>query len=227
LRPLQRQLLLGVPRPGPPRRLGVAKQLQRLAEHARLDLRFLVALLRLLDQVGDALLEAVEVGEHQLGLDDFSVRDRIDPPLDMGDVAALEAAQHMDDGLDLPDVGEELVAQPFALRGAAHQAGDVDEFELGLDLLRRLGEAGDLVEPRVGHRNPPDIGLDRAEGIVRRLRRRRLSQRIEQGRLADVRQPNDPAAKTHGLKHSVRPEPVEGLLFLEMGGFDRLSPNGC
>ena len=33
----------------------------------------------------------------------------------MGDVVILEAAQHMHDGVDLADVGEELVAQPFAL----------------------------------------------------------------------------------------------------------------
>ena len=104
----------------------------------RLDLGFLVALLRLLDEVGHALLEALEVGEHQLGLDRLGVGDRIDPALDMGDVAALEAAQHMDDRVDLADVAEELVAEALALRGAAHQPGNVDEFELGLDLLADL-----------------------------------------------------------------------------------------
>ena len=52
-------------------------------------------------------------------------------PVDVGHVAVLEAAQHVGDGVDLADVGEELVAQALALAGAAHQAGDVDEFELG------------------------------------------------------------------------------------------------
>ena len=61
----------------------------------------------------------------------------IDPALDVGDVAVLEAAQHVDDRIDLADVGEELVAEPFALGGAADQPGDVDELDLGLDLLRR------------------------------------------------------------------------------------------
>ena len=36
-------------------------------------------------------------------------------PFDVGHVAALEAAQHVDDRVDLADVGEELVAEPFAL----------------------------------------------------------------------------------------------------------------
>ena len=115
----------------------VAQQLERLAEHRGLDLRFLVALLRFLDEVGHAPLEAVEVGEHQLGLDRLGVGDRIDAALDVGDVAAFEAAQHVDDRVDLADVGEELVAEPFALGRAADQAGDVDELDLGLDLLRR------------------------------------------------------------------------------------------
>jgi hypothetical protein len=46
----------------------------------------------------------------------------IDLALDMGDVAVLEAAQHMGDGVAFADIGEELVAQAFALGGAAHEA---------------------------------------------------------------------------------------------------------
>jgi hypothetical protein len=33
----------------------------------------------------------------------------------------------MDDGVHFADIGEELIAEPFALRGAAHQTGDIDE----------------------------------------------------------------------------------------------------
>ena len=56
---------------------------------------------------------------------------------------------------------------------------------------------GDLLQARIGHRDPADIGLDRAERIIGRLRRRRLGQRVEQGGLADIRQPDDPATKAH------------------------------
>ena len=92
-------------------------------------LGFLVAALRLLLERGDALLQALEIGEHQLGLDRLDVGDRIDLALDMDDVAVLEAAHDVGDGVDLADVGEELVAEAFALRRAAHEAGDVDEGE--------------------------------------------------------------------------------------------------
>ena len=126
----------------------VAQQVERLAEHGRLDLRFLVALLGLLDEVRDAPLEAIEVGEHQLGLDRLGVGDRVDAALDVGDVAALEAAQDVDDGVHLADVGEELVAEAFALGRAADEAGDVDELDLRLDLLRGLRDAREIWSSR-------------------------------------------------------------------------------
>jgi hypothetical protein len=109
----------------------------------------------------------------------------------------LEAAQHMDDRIHFADVGEELIAQPFAFRRAAHQAGNVDEFELSLDHAGALRDLGDLLQARVRDGHAADIGLDRAKGVIGRLRRRRFGERIEQGGLADIRQPDDTATKTH------------------------------
>ncbi len=119
----------------------------------------------------------------------------------MLDVVVFEAAQDVDHRVDLADVTEELVAQPFALRRAADQARDVDEAELGGDDLGRLGDGRQRLEPRIGHPDVADVGLDRAERIVRRLRRLRLGQRVEQRRLADIGQAHDPATKTH---HALR-----------------------
>ena len=60
-----------------------------------------------------------------------------------------------------------------------------------------LAIAGERVQPRVGHRDLADVGLDGAEGIVRRLRRGGARQRVEQGGLADVRQADDSAFQAH------------------------------
>jgi hypothetical protein len=125
------------PRPSA-RRCARAARFQRGLQ--RLDQRhlrggFLVAAARALHQALRPLLQAVEVGEHQLRLDRLGVADRVDAALDMGDVAILEAAQHMDDRVHLADVRQELVAQALALGGAAHQPGDVHEFEAGRDDL--------------------------------------------------------------------------------------------
>jgi len=162
-------------------------------------LRLLVAAARLLLQRVNAPLQAIEIGQHQFGLDRLDVGDRIDLALDVGDVAVLEAAHHVRDRIDLADVGEELVAEALAFRGAAHQAGDIDEGEPRRHDLRRLGERRQRIEPRVRHRHLADVRLDGAERIVRRLRGRGRGQRIEERRFADVRQPDDAALEAHGL----------------------------
>jgi hypothetical protein len=152
----------------------------------------------MIGSIAIAALQAFEVGEHQLGLDRLGVGDGIDAALDMGDVAVLEAAQHVHDGIDLADIGEELVAEPFTLRGAAHEAGNVDEGDARRNELLRPGDVGELPHARVGDGDLAGVRLDGAEGIVRRLRRRRLRERIEEGRFADVRQTDDTAFEAHG-----------------------------
>ena len=147
----------------------------------------------------DALLERVEIGQHQFGLDRLDVGDRIDLAFDMRDVAILEAAHHMGDGIDLADVGEELVAEALALRSAAHEAGDVDEGQARRNDLLRAGDLRQHVKARIGHAHVADIGLDGAERIVRRLRRRRLRQRIEERGLADIGKSDDATLETHQL----------------------------
>ncbi len=175
---------------------GLQRRQHRLHDREQ-GLGLLVVAARLLGGGVDAALQALEVGQHQLGLDGVGVADGIDIALDMRDFA-LETAEHVDDGVDLADVGEELVAEPFALAGAAHQAGDVDEAELGRHDLRRLGKAGEHLQPLVGHGDAADVRLDGAERVVGRLRRRRRRQRVEERRLADVRQPDDAAFEAHG-----------------------------
>ena len=148
------------------RRLAFAQEHKRALDQLERLLRFLVLAAHLALERRDALLQAVEIGEHQLGLDGLGVGDRIDAALDMDDVVILEAAEHIGDGVDLADHGEELIAEAFALRCAAHEPGDVDEGEPGRDDLGGLGNFGERVEARVGHRHLADIRLDGAEGIV-------------------------------------------------------------
>jgi len=42
------------------------------------------------------------------------------------DVFIVEAAHDVDDGVGFADVGQELVAEAFALAGASDEAGDVE-----------------------------------------------------------------------------------------------------
>ena len=198
---VKRLLLLGLAL-DQARGLAVAQQRERAVDEierlARL-LGVLVAPLGFLLQRVDAALQAVEIGQHQLGLDGVDVRDRVDAVVDMGDVGVLEAAHHVRDGIDLADIAEKLVAQAFALRGAAHQPGDVDEGQPCRHDLRGFRQRRKLAQPRIGHRHLADIGLDGAERIVRRLRRRGLGQGVEERRLAHIGQTDDAAFESHDV----------------------------
>ena len=196
-----------------PRGLAFAQQLQRLTQHLGHQLGFLVALRGLLLRGRHPLFEAFKVRQHQLGLDRVGIRNRIDAVVDVLDIVIFETAQHVDDGVDLADIAEELVAKAFALAGPAHEAGDVDEGQLGRDDLLATRNRRQLVKPGIGHADLPDVGLDRAEGIVRRLRRLGLGQRVEQGGLADIGQPDDTTFETHETLRARRVAAMRGPLY--------------
>jgi hypothetical protein len=60
----------------------------------------------------------------------------------VGDVVIDEAAGDEGHGVAVADVGQELVAQAFALGRAAHQAGDVDEVDPRRDDLLGADDNG-------------------------------------------------------------------------------------
>ena len=107
-------------------RPALAQHRQRPLHQVDLGLGVLVAALGPLGRGQHPPLQPLHVGQHQLGVDDLGIAHRVDRAFDMGDLA-LEAAQHVQHGVGLADIGQELVAQPLALRRAAHQPGDVDE----------------------------------------------------------------------------------------------------
>ena len=145
----------------------------------------------------DAFFERFEIGDGEFELDDFGIAQGVDAAFDMGNIAVLEAAQHIHHGIHFADMGEEFVAEAFALARAAHEARDIDKFKLVGDDHRRFGDFGELGLARVRHRNAADIRLDGAERIVRRFRRLLGEQRVEEGRFADVRQADDATIKAH------------------------------
>ena len=58
-------------------------------------------------------------------------RKRIDAAFDVHHVFIFVAADDVQNGIDVPQVAQELVAQSFALRRAAHQARDIDQLKNG------------------------------------------------------------------------------------------------
>src|SRR5699024_956045 len=147
-------------------------------------------------QAGYRPFQGLQIGQDQLGVDRLDVPAGLDTAADVGDVDVLEDPNDLADGMALPDVGEELVAQPLSGGGATHDARDVDEVHRGGQDLRRTKDFGQLVETGIGHTHDPDIGLDGRERVIRG-QSVVLGQRIEKGGLADVGQPDDPDTQTH------------------------------
>jgi hypothetical protein len=164
---------------GLPRRLSFAQQIQCL-HHQVIRLKgFLLAGFGALLDRDNPPFKTFEIGEHQLGFYRLGIGDGIDARFHMGDVAALEAAQDMHDGVRFPDRGEKLVAQPFALGSAAHKTGNVNEVDAGGYDLGRFGNRRELVQTLIGHRDIADIGLHGAEHVIGRFRRHGLCHGVE------------------------------------------------
>ncbi len=180
-----------------PRRLAFAQEGENALDQLLRLLRLFVLRADFLFQLRQAALQTVEVREHQLGLDRVGVGDRVDLALDMNNIVVLEAADDIGHSVDLADHGEELIAEAFALGGAAHQAGNIDEGEARRDDLRGLADRRQRVEPLVRHGHVADIGLDGAERVIGCGRGRGLRQRVEQGGLADIRQSDNAAFEAH------------------------------
>jgi len=105
----------------------------------------------------------------------------------------IGVGEHPDDLADrvcLADVREELVAQALTLGRALHDPGDVDEAHRRGHLAGRAEDRGQDCEASVGDADDSDVGLDRRERVVRRYDVV-LGQRVEQGGLAHVGQPDD------------------------------------
>lgn len=137
-------------------------------------------------------LEHLHIRENQLKVDRLNVPQRVDAALDMDDVVVLETAYHVDDRVHLTDVGQEFVAETFAFARALHQASNVDEFDHRRGHLDRIVQLRELVEPLVRHAHDPDVRIDGAERIIGALRSC-VGDGVEQGGLADVRQPTIPS----------------------------------
>src|SRR5690348_11896432 len=108
----------------------------------------------------------------------------------------LEAAHHVRDGIDLADVREELVAEPFALRRARHESRDVHELDRSGNDLLRMHDVRELLQARIGDRHHTNVRIDGAEREIRR-RDARLGQRVEERGLADIGQADDAALDGH------------------------------
>ncbi len=115
----------------------------------------------------------------------------------MDDIVIIETTHDVHDGIDLADVGEELVAKAFPLTRASNKAGDIDEFNRGRDDFIRLGDLAKRVQTSIRNLNDAHVWVDRAKRIVCRLSLARARKSVEQCAFAHIGETYDTS-----LKHS-------------------------
>ena len=178
-------------------RLGFIQYGLALLQHRNQFRRFLVgAGTGGLGEFGKMAFDRREIGQREFGVDGLNVRQRIDFAGDVDNVFIFETAHDMRNRISLANVGEELVAETFALGRTCDQPRDVDEFHDRRHHLFRLDDDRQRSQAWVRHFDDADIGLDGAERVVFR-RDTRLGQRIEQGGFADIGQADDAAFQRH------------------------------
>src|SRR5258708_25205740 len=161
--------------------------LSQAAEIIGLRPDFLVAAFPPFLRIRHFLVDRVKVLQNQLGFNNLDVTLRVYTAVHMDDIFILEAADDMTNRIHLPDVSQELVAEPFSPARALDKTRNIDK------LYRRGGhlcgavDPDQLVEPAVRHRNDADIRIDRAKGIVLRSRSRGGGGTINRG-LPETRQ---------------------------------------
>ena len=85
----------------------------------------------------------------------------------------------MNDGIHFPYIGQEFIAQPFALAGATNQARYINDLDLRWNDPVRLHQSGQLIQPGVGYIHQAGIGFDGTEPVVARLCLGAVAHRIE------------------------------------------------
>ena len=110
-----------------------------------------------------------------------------------------ERFNDVNDRVGFSDIAEELISQPFTLRGTFYEPRNIDELDRrGHDRLG-MDEILELFEANVGDDDDPGVGLDRTEWIVLGLDSSR-SECVENGALPDVREADDAASQCHGRR---------------------------
>ena len=104
----------------------------------------------------------------------------------MDHIIVFEATHDLQNGIDLTNVAEEFIAQPFAFAGTFDDAGDIDQFQSRWNNVLGNDVFGDSFEPSVGNTDHAFVGLDRAKRIVFTGSRFGKRQRIEQRTFANI-----------------------------------------
>ena len=84
----------------------------------------------------------------------------------MRHVLAVEATEHLENGIHSANVRQEGVAKATSLGSTLHQSGNIGDLQNGGYLALGLECLHHVIKTLVGHGHTSDVGVDGAERIV-------------------------------------------------------------
>lgn len=155
-----------------------------------LHLKRLTTTASLLRQGVESLLDELDILDAKLLADDGQITYGIDIALDVDNLGIIEAAHHLEDGINSTDVRQERVTQTGTSRGTTSQTGNIVDSQVGGNLRLGLVVVDEPVVPLIGN---DDTGLFGVNGGIRevgRVTQRGLGDGLEESGFADVGKTN-------------------------------------
>src|SRR3989339_1492252 len=138
----------------------------------------------------ESFLYRPDIGHGEFDFNRLNIPGGVDVPFHMMHVCILKCAHNMHDHVDLTNIGEELVAQPFSLVCSFHQSGNVNKFDRCLDYFFRLRHLCQDVNAVIWHLHHTDVWFDRTKWKICTVDLL-FCERFEESGLADIRQSDD------------------------------------
>lgn len=144
-----------------------------------LHLKRLATTASLLGQGLESLLNELDILDTQLLADDGQIPNRVDITLNVDNLSIIEAAHHLEDGIDGTDVRQERVTETGTGGSSAGQTGDIVDSQVSGHLRLGLVVLAEPVEPLIGDNDAGLFGVNGGIGEVGRVTQGGLGDRLE------------------------------------------------
>ena len=119
-----------------------------------------------LGHLGYAALQHLQIREDELQVDGLYIAHRVNAPVHVHHIVIIEAPDHMDNGVALPDVGQELISQALTLGRALDQARNIHEFYGSRRHLFGVIQLTQRRQALIRHSHHAHVGVYGAERII-------------------------------------------------------------
>lgn len=122
----------------------------------------------------------------------------------MGDVVVIEEEKKMKDGIELEDIGEEMVKEKLEFRWEEKEEGNIEEVDKGRDDLIREGNKRNLVMERIWKGKLEGVRINGEERIIWGMWGGSIGKRVEKSRIEKIWKKEDEEFEKNDIKYKNR-----------------------